>query len=219
MSDNQNTQSGAVFYYILLAVALIAALTYFVSRDNRASVGILSNDQARIAANEIIDYGNTVAQTVQKLKLRGCSDTEISFENNIETGYANGSDTRCQVFNLSGGAINYTEPNDAWGGANEWRFTGRHPVQDVNTSDADLLVMLSNINQSICFDINKRFNIPLILDDAPEDSGVDADKFDGIYTNSTTLSDEAPALSSQTEVCFRDSDDNIYVYYKVLIAR
>ncbi len=71
ITRNHDTQNGAVFYYILLAVALIAALTYFVARDNRASVGLLSEDQARITANEIIEYGNTLASTVEKTKITG----------------------------------------------------------------------------------------------------------------------------------------------------
>ncbi|NQZ13470.1 MAG: hypothetical protein HRT94_01430 [Alphaproteobacteria bacterium] len=216
---NKNTQNGSVFFYILLAIGLIAALSYVVAQNNRPSTSMLTGEQARIATNEIIEYGNTFATAVQKLKLRGCSDTEISFENNIETGYTNGTNTTCQVFHIDGGNINYTVPSSNWGNASEWRFTGRHPVNFVNSFDADLIVILSDISKNICLELNQRVSVNNVGDDAPEDTGIPANKFVGAYANSTPLSNEASQLQAKPEACYKDSDDNIYVYYKVLITR
>ena len=96
--------------YILLAVALIVGLTAALSRGGRVSHNALSDQQAKIAAQEIIDYGNAVAAAVQKLRLRGCSETEISFENDVAAGYANGTNTSCRVFHPDGGALSWKTP-------------------------------------------------------------------------------------------------------------
>ena len=106
--NDRKTEQGNVFFYILIAVALFAALSYAVSRNNTGSTDIFTDEQAKLAAQEIIEYGNTVANAVQKLRLRGCSDTEISFENDIIDGYENGTNTSCQVFHVDGGDINWT---------------------------------------------------------------------------------------------------------------
>lgn len=188
MRDTHHTQNGAVFYYILLAVALIAALSYVVSRDNRGSVSALSDDQARIAANEIIEYGNTVAQAVQKLRLRGCGDTEISFENPIITSpvgfnYENGINTSCHVFNLNGGSINYSlvppqyikSINSANTYFGEYVFSGNAGFLGVGSDCAnarcnELFMAIPYLDDSICLQINKSVGIPNISNSPPSDN-------------------------------------------------
>jgi len=131
-------EKGNVFFYILIAVALFAALSYAVSRNNTGSTDIFTEEQAKLAAQEIIEYGNTVANAVQKLRLRGCKVEAshlqgatvnlgliaINFGNDInqrvdntpihmeEDFTATPSDGSCSVFNSNGGNINaFTHTN------------------------------------------------------------------------------------------------------------
>lgn len=111
MTRTHNAQQGSVFVYILLAIALLGGLTYAVSRGNRTNTNALTAEQAKLAAQEIIEYGNVVAAAVQKLRLRGCADTEISFENSFSSdNYTNPNaptDESCHVFSPIGAQINF----------------------------------------------------------------------------------------------------------------
>src|SRR5690606_26138536 len=102
--------------YILIAVALIAALSVLVSRGGQVNSGLITDQQAKIAAQEIIAYGNTVAGAVQKLRLRGVHETGISFENDYTSAnYTNGNcgNDSCKIF-ASGGNIVYTPPSSLY---------------------------------------------------------------------------------------------------------
>lgn len=189
MTQNHNTQSGAVFYYILLAVALIAALTYFVARDNRASVGLLSDDQARIVATEILEQANLVTTAYQKLRLRGFHEESISFVNSKVSGYTNPNCTSeaCEIFNLNGGALNWIVPPKNANNGEDWTYTGDLPIYGAGGSNEryDLTMILPNVKDEVCKMINFKIgrtssfnsNIPI-----NSDTTLTAHKFTGVIS-------------------------------------
>ncbi|NCO03876.1 MAG: hypothetical protein GW903_06765 [Alphaproteobacteria bacterium] len=231
MTQNHNTQSGAVFYYILLAVVLIAALTYFVARDNRASVGLLSDDQARITANEIIEYGNMLASTVQKLKLRGCSDIEISIQRDWN---GNGSiqddagdnynpnapsDKSCHIFDINGGNINFRDFSPYL-----YRISSTHRIESLGCSDPndscpELLFGLRHMSEIVCHAINKKlgFSNNMPFDSSGAAGFVGHTEYPPL--GGTTIGDEDPNLEGKTSACYLDNDDDEYIFYQVLLVR
>ncbi len=229
-ADN-NTQRGSVFVYILLAVALLAALSYAVSRGNRNSTSTMTDQQAKLAAQEIIEYGNTVAAAVQKLRLRGCLDTEISFENSTYAGYINPnapSDKSCHVFDLNGGNIEYAKSpdpyfflsNPVWRQSygfmigTEWEGNGNTCASN---ECVDLMMLLSPLDENICSAINKVLGISTI----PEDTQLSGAPFQGAYAYSKTIGDEAAgtAMIGKTAACFKNLSPADYRFTQVLIAR
>ncbi len=211
-------EAGNVFFYIFLAIALFAALSYAVSQGNRGNTSLLTDQQARLAAQEIIEYGNIVSGAVQKLKLRGCRDTQISFENNIETGYANATaptDNSCHVFNNAGGAINY---NNALG---SWLITGHLKIQNVGGSTTNLNIILPSVQQSVCEQINIALSqtAPTVIDGY---SGT-VSKFDGGVSSYTAaasplIGDTATDYAGKTSFCFQKSSGN-FEFIQVLLSR
>jgi len=128
-------ESGNVIVIIFVAVALLAALSFALSQGSRTGESNLSEQQASLLATEILDYSNSIRNAVRQLKIQGCNDTEISFENGIVTLYTNASapaDNTCHVFHPSGGGQTYMIPtnnilNPALSGATdlyygEWSF-------------------------------------------------------------------------------------------------
>ena len=85
-------QRGNIFFYILLAVVLIAALSLAIASSMRGNSGI-SNERINLVASEVIESGSRLAETVARLRLRGIASTAISFENSTVTGYANAACT------------------------------------------------------------------------------------------------------------------------------
>lgn len=227
----RHAERGNVLIYILIAVALIAALTYTVSRGSRGNTSTLTDQQAKLAAQEIIDYGNDVATAVQKLRLRGCSDTQISFENDIVTGYANPnapSDNSCHVFDIAGGALSLPDPPAPFANTGVNFFDGKysfiHAVEwngvgqtCASPECVDLIMLMFPLNQSVCNQINTALGYNTDL----RDTNLSGAQFQGTYLYNSTIADELTGLnaSNKNSACFFRTSDNSFTYAQVLIAR
>lgn len=230
--DENRGERGSVFFYVLLAIALFAALTYAVSRDKGGSTNIFTDKQAKLAAQEIIEYGNTVANAVQKLRLRGCTDTQISFENDIVAGYTNPnapSDKSCHVFDINGGSIQFQQAPEPYANTGPLHYEGKYSFiyntewvgNGTTCGDptcGDLLLILQPLDENICEVINKHLGYSTL----PEDTAYGGVQFTGIYSATyNTLADEANGAEviGKSAACFLRTNDNAYIYTQVLIAR
>ena len=115
-NQNRKNEEGSALFYILIGVVLFAALSYTVAGMMRSgNADMIGEEQANLAAGEILDYARAMRQSVQQMKIsNGCNDTDISFENSIVSGYTNGTNTSCQVFHSNGGGMNYVAPSEKW---------------------------------------------------------------------------------------------------------
>ncbi|MBI1301636.1 MAG: hypothetical protein GC137_08270 [Alphaproteobacteria bacterium] len=219
MSIKDKTESGTVLLYILLAVALLAALSYAVANTTRGSVQDLTDDRANILAVEIIEYANILTQAVTQVKLRGYSDREISFENTNAAGYinANCTEDECKIFHVDGGGLTLLEPPPNANDGTDWLFAADQ-VLDIGTTDSDLVAILRNLDQTVCEQINRRLHGTTTIQ--PEDGTANNTQFTGTYGSGTELSISGlPGLSAY---CFEGDGtfaSGTYNYYHVLIPR
>ncbi len=238
-------QSGNVLVYILIAVALLAALSYTVAQSSRGSVGKLTAEKSGLYATEIIEYGNILSQAVSQIRLRGFKDSEISFENDVVTGYtnANCTDSECEIFNINGGGVQYSTPKGNWLDSSnsaetrygELYFNGSSSVMEIGTDGDDLILSIPYINKDLCVEINRKLGIIPATDALPSETNgpfdID-DKFTGSYGgaldqkisgNATT--GESTILHGEMSGCTESSGAapnpavNTYHYYQVLVAR
>jgi len=223
---NCSSQRGNVLFYILLAIALLAGLTFAVQQGSRSSATALTADQARIAASSIIDYANTVSASVSKLKLRGCTETQISFANSL-TGatYTNPSaptDKSCHVFDVVGAQINWTDAGTFSAGAVE--LTGGCNVASVGTTASELLLVVEDIDVQTCTFINEKLGVPM-SSGAPITlpAACTYAPFVGAYPAAGTVT--VTGTLGRMAACVKGtgaSDDffqNTYHFYQVLLAR
>ncbi len=238
---NYHPERGSAILWILVAVGLFAALNYAFNSSSRTSTSLLSDAEAEAYANQIIQYGNEVKATVKRLQLRGCSDTEISFENDVVTGYENlnaPDDGSCDVFNIAGGGLNWKSPpsssldralnsNEAFG---QYFFSGRAQILDIgqncgNENCNELLMLVGFLNSTQCEILNKQYThdsdiiINESINQVPPDNN---DIFVGIYdfSNSPVIGDTAASLAKQSAGCVKRGNSTYgYTYYHVLIAR
>lgn len=178
----QKSEKGSAFFYILIAIVLFAALTYAVSNSNRTNINIVTEEQAKIAAQEAIEQAETVKNAVQKLLLRKIDETSISFENSAVTGYTLSSCTNdfCKVFNNNGGAINWIQVPQNSNDGTDWIYTGTLPILG-NGSDAryDITMILPKVSDNICRQINVFLGYSNNLSDpipVPDDTTLGAQK-------------------------------------------
>lgn len=175
-------QSGNVLVYVLIAVVLLAALSYAVTRGSRSgSVEIISEERARFSALELIDYTSLLDQTISFLQARGCRDEEISFDNGFSsTDYSNSnapSDEICHVFSLAGGGVNYNDTYDQI-------FTGSYIISG---SEPDLIVDI-RVGLQTCQQINDLLGINAGTGEPPIDKLSAGVSFQGDYTLASTAS-------------------------------
>lgn len=217
MMNDHTHERGNVLFIILIGVALFGALSFAVSNMMRGGSGtgnIVSEEKAALYAGEILDYARGVRQAVQDLRIsNGCGESDISFENSVETGYANGSNTECQVFHSDGGSLQWVSPHADFNDGSEWIFAGTNVVDGVGSSAPDLVMILRNINAQICSELNEISGISVLGSDA----GIDFTKFQGSYAATQTL-DSANNISGGCLNHDNSGTDEPF-FYQVIVTR
>lgn len=222
------SQAGNAFILILAGVFLFGALMFTFSRSAQKGTGNLSRQQAKIAAQEILNYARTVEGAVNRVRNNGCSENEISFVNTVVSGYSNASapvDSSCDVFNSAGGKIEYMSAQNNWTiGANNWQFNSTFQVSDIgntcaSASCADLNVQLGGLNNDVCLHINNLLSLgtPTV----PNDSNSDFTAFTGSFGIPIDVADEAGSsiLAKHSSGCVFSNADSENIFYHILLAR
>ncbi|PZP56441.1 MAG: hypothetical protein DI586_03670 [Micavibrio aeruginosavorus] len=158
-------QSGNVLFYILLCIALFAALGYAFSRGGTGGAQAISDEKASLLADELIAQSSAIRDSVSKLRLKGIGDTNISFENSSVTGYTNAGCTQddCKVFAPNGGGMTWASPPPGANNGTSWCYYGGAKITYVGTNNnltgAELLMVLPEVNEKVCEKINMKANI------------------------------------------------------------
>ena len=218
-----NTQSGNVLFYILIAVALLASLMFAVSQSGRGSAKQISEERARLIASEMIEYSNIIGAAISQLRLRGCDEDQINFDNNLVTGYTNTNaptDGFCDVFSVSGAGINIsTPPEEAQPSSphlTDYRFVGSNIVPDIQNFAGEL-ILITNVLEAVCTQINELLNISPSTP-AQDTNGFNTVKFVGNYSTAGAINGYDGELAACIESTGGATANNFY-YYKVLMPR
>lgn len=232
--QNYNRESGNVFFYIFLGVALFGALTLAVSQGGRVSSSNLTREQMQLRATEIIDYSDTVSKAVGILRLRGVSLANLRFANSLLTvadyGDATLIDPTHLVFHPQGGAVVYRDAgrDSVLNGTGRYDFVALNAVEGFGTTCAattcsDILMVLADIRPEICIAINTYGGIGTATSSIPADSDFDmSGKFQGTISGTVEiLGNEAGSaiLANKPYGCVTNNDDGLNYFYRVLWAR
>ena len=166
MLANKRGQSGNVFFIILIAVMLFAALSFTFSKGLRQGGESIGRRQAELAASDIMTYAQKVDRGVQLILSRRISENELSFENDSVTGYANAdcADDRCKIFNPQGGGVTWQNPPARVNNGEPFLFVTNRVgsvtdgIKQVGTTERDLVIMLP-VKPIVCDMINKRTGV------------------------------------------------------------
>ncbi len=223
--NNPSNQSGNVFIIILVAVALFAALGFTMSRGMRSdTTSQMSNQRVALSASTILDSAQKVERAVSRLRRKGISENDISFDQAIVAGYTHGApqpDTN-KVFNTLGGSISWQTPPENANDGSDWVYTGSTCIEGIGagatgcdadaTSNEELIAALPNLLESVCAEINKRLEITGI----PADTGGGASttKYVGTFADETEIILAGGPFNSG---CY--SRGGNFTFYQVLIER
>lgn len=219
-----NSQNGNIIFFILIAVALLGALSFTIMRGDGGGHKI-DRERHLILATEIEQYGAELTQAIRIALDNNLSEQDLSFAHvNAPSDYGDaGTDpTNTQIFSLSGGQAEYRTPKTEISSASNWEFYGESAMPQIGSSNADLIAVLPDVTKDFCDAFNKRQGLD-ITSTYPEDTAAcfkaaDADRFDGAF-NATpnTLDTSTFSLMPTPSACVQCGSD--YHVYMVIYAR
>lgn len=176
MLSPYSKEKGSILIWILVAVVLLAGLTTAINQGSRTSTGMLTDQQARLYATEIIQYGDTIRQAVHRMQMRGISEADLSFENNVfsqndgtllsrPAHFPNCTTDSCKVFHPEGGGAMAQYPSEGAvlntenpGTPSAWKAGSWVPraafMEGAGTPAAEIAIMLGYVRQEVCRQIN-----------------------------------------------------------------
>ena len=186
--EKLRAQRGNALIYILIAVALFAALSFMLGRQTDTSeVAALDREKARIVANQIVSYAAQAKQSVDNMLFANTRYEDLDFTTPDDRDF-NDKPTIRKIFHPDGGGlnrgripkeaqgINKSDPPAGW-------YMGRFNNVDWTPSDReDVILTAHNIRQGVCEQLNR------------------------IITGSTDI----PALKTTTKAVLIDSETEGY---------
>lgn len=237
------SRAGNAMVYVLVGIMLFAALAYTFMRTGQSAGSNMSKQQAKLAAQEIVHFGNLMEQAVNKVRQKYCSETQINFRNSSEGDYINTNapgEGYCDIFESTGGGMTWQNPPAGSNDGTTYRYVGGpvlHTINGQNSSytsaHADLVMYLFNINQTLCQTINETLGIPGV----PVDEGyvplASTTKFVGDFLPqenitglpgssipSPCIATPGAGLCGRKAGCFLEAGgDKRYIFYKILLPR
>jgi len=198
-----SSQSGNIFVFILVGIFLFGALIYTFTRTSETGSSNFSKQEAKIAAQEILNYSRIVEDAVDRLRRNGCSESEISFSNTLTLFYYNPNsplDESCHVFAANGGNIQVLEARKNWlenslshiATFGDYVYTSYIRVENIGTDNTELIIYIPYIEKIVCESINDLMDISTPI---PQDviSGTGYARGEFIPAVTPDLGDEAPA--------------------------
>jgi len=206
---SRQSERGNALWFILIAIVLIGLLTAVLSRSG-SNVDQTGNvEQQRIKISQMMRYVKGVETAIQTMKMNGISESDLSFTED-GTDNTNCTTNACIVFHVEGGGISPQAPPSgiSTSGAG-WRYVATNDVQNIGTSASDLILVLEDVNDSYCTQINRVLDVTQGADDAT----VDFTDFAGTYANTQVIENSG----GQSAGCQISGGENFF--YQVLVVR
>jgi hypothetical protein len=229
-------ERGNALIYVLIAIALFAALSMTLGRNtNTSETSSLSGDRAQILAGQIQAYAAQVKSALDQMEFSGIAadkyiftaPTDAAFETEDLVGPPIIKNIY-KVYHPSGGGIvpgtlpsdsaiasPSTDPAPGWymGRFNNIDWTGTTPALE------DVVLVAYQINRSICEKINNTLKgttvIPVMTDTIPN-VFIDEAVHTGTNVDLTTgAGQKCPACRNVASLCVQDSA-GYYGFYSVV---
>jgi hypothetical protein len=221
-------QSGNAMIYVLVVVALFAALTFVLSRQNdTGEQGALGGEKVLVYANQIIQVSNQIKQGVDQMVYSGTGIGDLLF---YEPGHVNfSSGTIHNVFHPDGGGV--VMPRIPMEAVNDMAapyvpgpgfFMGRfNNVEWTPTNATDVILVANQIREDICAKINESLTgsatIPQINVLSLPQALIDTVHHLGGNVDLTAA--RCPGCEGYAALCVANSDESAWAYYNIIEQR
>lgn len=232
-----NRERGNALIYVLIAIALFAALSMTLGRQtDTGEAASLSDERAELYATQLIAYAAQAKSSVDQMMFSGADIATLDFALPGSAGYDTGTTTDKikRVYHPDGGGLvaeNLPEEaaaytgNDPEAGWYMGRFNNVEWTKTGGVNGDDVILVAYGIHEKICEKINEKVKgssaIPqmtasirnVMIDDVYH-TGVNADL--------TTVTPGTPVCAdchNVSTLCVEDLAGNIFGFYSVLLDR
>ncbi len=166
MDLSRTRESGGILVYIFIGIILFAALAYAFSKGGGSTGSSATDKSAKLYATQVIGDVQVLRDSVQEALAKGCSESEISFDNDTVAGYSFATRDMCKIFKNSTRSTKWIglpekarDPSLSGSGSEDYNFTmwyflkaypGGTPIGTVSND----IAVVANVNQAVCEQIN-----------------------------------------------------------------
>ena len=154
MKEKFQQESGNALIYVLVAIALFAALSFTLARQNKGGeTGALDDKKARLYATQIISYAAQAQNAVQQMIASGSDIDELDFTKPSQPGF-NTAPTIHKLFHPDGGGLSLKNLDTAFrienGGAPPGIYVVKKNVEWTKTIGTDVILSFYGLQTKIC---------------------------------------------------------------------
>lgn len=221
-----STERGNALFYVLIAVALFAALSLTVSNQNNTQEAqTLGAEQVELLAAQIMGQSSQIENAIQQMTFTGSTISDLDFTLPSATGFNTGSNIH-KVFHPSGGGVTLNpldekaieqlsaSPPAGW-------YLGRfNNVEWTKTTGTDVLLVAYQISEDTCASINQKITGSRSI---PALSGqlriflVDEDIHPA--SNQDLNASDCPTCEGYSALCVSTPGLTAWAFYNIVAAR
>ena len=162
---------GNAIVIVLIMIALLGALTLTLTRMGSNNNDI-SQEQAQVIASQVLRQAKTLEAATSNLLAKGCSITQLSFDNSLVSGYTNlqsPADKSCWLFDLAGAGLAPPIPPTGSNDGSAWFYSSNNSIMGVGperetsagcvSNCRELLMILPIVKDSVCKAINQNIGL------------------------------------------------------------
>ena len=229
-ANRRTGERGNALVYVLIAIALFAALSFTLARQGDSGETVsLADDRAEIYASDLISYSVQVKSVIDQMLFTGTKVGDLDFILPTAAGFSGGTqlDRTQRVYHPEGGGLNpasipddvatseMTNPDAGW-------YLGRfNNVEWTPTAADDVILVAYQIRREVCEKINMKVKgttaIP-VLGDSIKEVMINAADYGGANTDFTTDPLGTPICGTCHKVsalCVQDQSLDGYAFYTV----
>lgn len=231
--EKRRSERGNALIYVLVAIALFAALSFVLGRQSDTSeVSSIQEERAEITASQIMSYASQAKQAVDQMLFTGAQISDLDFTLPSDASF-NTAPRIYKVFHPDGGGLNRAAiPAAAIGPTTSappsgWYLGSFNNVEWTPTTATDIILVAYNITQVVCERINEKITgttaIPQMADSIKETMIDDATTGYGAGTNLNLTTDApgdiCPDCHNLVSLCVQNQAGDTYGFYSVLLDR
>lgn len=222
----KKAQRGNALVYVLIAIALFAALSFTLSRQSDTDeAGDLDDERAKFYSTQLISYATQAKSVIDQMTLTGTAIDDLDFILPSDSNF-NDPPHIDKVYHPEGGGLNLVnlnagattqtieEPVPGW-------YLGRfNNIDWTASSNNEVILVAYQITRQVCQQINKAVTgtiaIP-VMSDSIKETMIEDRFYTGSNTELTTDSTGiCPDCENVTSLCVQSSSQDAYGFYSVL---
>ena len=225
--EKRNGECGNALIYVLIAIALFAALSFTLGRQTDSNeAAVLSGEKAEIYATQLISYAAQAKSVIDQMVFSGTDIDDLDFLDPSEATFNSGTqlDRANRIYHPEGGGlIKGAIPAEAvhlYSGVVKpgWYLARFNNVEWTKSTKDDVILTAYQIKKEVCEKINEKItgsiDIP-VLTSTLSNVLIDSTTNEDLMTDP----DNAPNCSEcheMSSLCIQNQSQTAYAFYTIV---